>query len=66
MNIHTVSESKNPSYIYSKNKMGVMFSNVSEMEDTVLQDDVGIDVIFSKPHFINMPIWNAIINHIPP
>ena len=46
MKIHTISESKNLSYIYYTNKRDGNVPNVSEMKDTGLQDGVDIDAMF--------------------
>ena len=47
MKNHTVSEAKNHNSKYSTNKRDGNFPNVSEMEDTGLQDGVDIDGILS-------------------
>ena len=38
--------------------------NVSEIEDTGLHDGVTLMLFTPNPHFINTPIWNAIMNQI--
>ena len=52
MNSHTLSEAKKLISLDYTKKMDGSVPNVSEMEDTVLQDGVGIDAIFpvSKLH----------------
>ena len=51
VNSHTLSEANKLSSFNSTNKRDSEFSNVSETEDTGLQDDVDInDFSASKPH----------------
>ena len=45
MNTHTLSEYNNHNSIYSTNKSDESFPNVSEVENTGLQDGVDFDVI---------------------
>ena len=47
MNSHTVYESNKLSSLYSENKIDENVTNVSEMEDNVLQDGVDIGDIFT-------------------
>ena len=47
MNIHTLSESNNPSYIHSTKKRDGKVLNVSEMEDYGLQYGVDNKAMFS-------------------
>ena len=47
MNSHTQYEANNMSYLDYIKKRGGNVPNVSEIEDTVLQDGVDIDAMFS-------------------